>query len=853
LFDVQFFESKRLAFRILLMKHFFWYLLLGCITVATSQTSVSGVVLDESGQSIPFVNVYFKNSSEGTITNEQGKFQLYSSNTHNTLVISYIGYQTLEHKIVGKNAYNLKFVLKEGEQLQEVVVVNKPKKHLKKKDNPAYPILQKIWDNKKRNQLKHLDAYEYKTYSMLEVDLNHLDSAFMKKVLGKGFDSITKIIQKKNANDWFDVPIYMREFFEMVYINNQLNKEKKEKFAERITGVAAEGLAYDKVSVAYKEFDIYENNIKVLEKFFVSPLSTDAYSMYEYVLQDSLVDSGRKFYQIYFFPRQEGDLVFTGSMKVDAALNSVAEINMQLGKNTNLNMVRGMNIDKKFKLINGDYYVLTDTDFEADFTLVTSSDEEKGVYIKNRLVYQDFVPNKPKEEEFYDKTTKQISASQYEKDEQFWNENAVLSEYVKKNHQIIVELQNNKKIKSINGFVNLLTTGNIPVFKNFQLGSLWLAFNRNNVEGTRVRLGLRNYASKDDRFRINTYAAYGFEDKEWKYGAEIKYLAAQDPRLILGVSYMNDFEQISAKVLQDNELLMRNFGVGALFVRGNNFSLTHNRRFSTEIKYEFNDNLHLSLAGIYQDMTSASPENFSTQYVDRNGNIQDKVHGYSTSLTLAFTPGRLPYGFGVERKYSLKNFATYLFRYTKGFSGITGKDFDYHRLQASVRKTFQIGKFGFLNSYVEGSKLIGTVPIVLMTPIHANQTYSVVNSTFSLLNYYDLMADQYVLGQFDYHLNGLLFNRLPLIKKLKWREVGFFRTVYGTVNNSNSAINLSNIPYVAPDKRPYQEYGFGIENIGYGNLRPLRIDFTWRNQYEFQNPHNTTPKFGVLVGVKADF
>ena len=171
--------------------------------------------------------------------------------------------------------------------------------------------------------------------------------------------------------------------------------------------------------------------------------------MYEYVLQDSIEDKGRKYFKIYFFPRQDADLTFKGSMLVDANLYAVSEINMQLGKSTNLNLVRGMNIDKRFELINNEFYVLSDTDFEADFTLVTTSDEEKGVYIKNRLVYQDFVVNQPKEPAFYDKVTKQISATQYERDEQFWSENTVLSDYVKKNHQIIIELQNNKKIKAI--------------------------------------------------------------------------------------------------------------------------------------------------------------------------------------------------------------------------------------------------------------------------------------------------------------------------------------------------------------------------------------------------------------------
>jgi hypothetical protein len=115
------------------------------------------------------------------------------------------------------------------------------------------------------------------------------------------------------------------------------------------------------------------------------------------------------------------------------------------------------------------------------------------------------------------------------------------------------------------------------------------------------------------------------------------------------------------------------------------------------------------------------------------------------------------------------------------------------------------------------------------------------------------MADQYIMGQFDYHLNGLIFNRIPLLRKLKIREVLFYRAVYGTISDKNIAINQSNIPYVAPDSKPYQEFGFGIDNIGFENIRPLRIDFVWRNDYKFQNIHNKTPKFGVLVGVKVDF
>ncbi len=817
-----------------------------------AQTTLEGVVVDEKNNPVPFANLIFPNSSEGTLTDTNGKFKIYSKNNHQKLEISLIGYKSVTYLINKNINKNIVITLSEGEELEEVTIISKPKKHLKKKENPAYKILQKIWEAKPANQLKNIDSYQAKVYEMLEIDLNHLDSTFLKKLAGDDYDSLVSTLSKRYQNEWFEVPIYMRENFKMWYVNNQLNKTKKEKFAERITGISPEGLVFDKLTVAFQEFDLFDNNLKILEKHFVSPLSKEGYNIYEYLLHDSLTIDNRKFYKIFFFPRQAGDLAFKGSFEVDATLSGVKSIEMQIGGDTNLNMVREINIKKDYQL-KGEHYVITQTDFLGDFTLFSNDVKEKGATITKRIAYLDYVFNEPKDPAFFDKVALQKTANQYEKDDAFWDENAVLSDYVKKNHQIILELSNNKKIKSVNKIISLVSTGNIPIFPGFELGSLWLAINRNDVEGTRLRLGLRNYKSKDDRFRLNSYLAYGLQDTQLKYGAEVKYLLEQDPRITIGASYMDDFEQVSAKVFDETELLVRNFGVGALFVRGTNITLTHNRRFSSEVKYEFNQNLQVTIAGIYQDMKSAAPEAFSLDYLDANGHVQNSVQQYTSSITVTYTPGRLIYGFGVERKFSKKNFATYMLRYTKGFGGITQKDFNHHHFRGSITKTYQLGMLGYLNAYFEGSKIFGQVPLALMTPIHANQTYSVVNSTFSLLSYYDLITDEYLTGQFDYHLNGLIFNRIPLLKKLKLREVLFYRTVYGSFRPTNQAISLSNIPYIDPDNQPYQEYGFGIENIGYGNFRPLRVDFTWRNNFQFQNPHNNTPRFGVLLGVKADF
>lgn len=833
-----------------------WLLIKLCFLayLSNAQVSVNGIVTDTKNEPLPYINVYFKNSKVGTTTDINGKFEININQNFKTLIFSSVGFKKLEYTLKSNRDFNITIMLEDVENLQEIVVVSKPMKRLKKTENPAYRIMREVWNRKERNSLKYLDFLQYEKYEMLEVNLNKADTIFMSKILGNEKENIINTLKKEEKSERYNIPIFMTEKYDEVYESSKLNEKKIMRQAERNTGIAPEGLAFDKLSYTFREFDVYDNTINVLEKFFVSPLATDAFSMYDFVLHDSIIKNDRKFYNIYYFPRVDGDLVFKGNFQVDAELYAVNKIKYYTDGKTNINLVRSISMEKEFELIDSIHYVLKESEFEGDFTLVSSSNEnEKGISVSKKIIYQNYELNKPLAQSFYKEKQIQTEANQFEVSNDFWLKKDLMSDYVDKTHQIIKKLQDNKKIKSINNIINFASTGYLNLFKNIQIGNLWLLFNRNDVEGTRFRVAFRNYTSKDDKWRINTYLAYGTQDKALKYGAEAKYLVYPKKRMTLGLSYMDDFEQLASRILEDNELLLRNFGVGALVVRGFNYTLLHNKRASIQWQYEFLENFNMTFAVIHQEIVSADPLNFDISYLDKNNATQNRVNGYSSSLTFSLTPGRINHGFGIERKHNRKNFATYLVRYTKGFEGLTSHDFNYHRLQISKRKAYDLGKFGVINTYLEGSKLFGTVPIALMTPINANQTYSVVNSTFSLLNYYDLMADQYILGQFDYHLGGLIFNRIPLLRRLKYREVFFYRAVMGSITNQNQAINLSNIPYVAPDKKPYQEYGFGIDNIGFENIRPIRIDFVWRNNYEFKNIHNSTPKFGVLLGIRVDF
>ena len=156
---------------------------------------------------------------------------------------------------------------------------------------------------------------------------------------------------------------------------------------------------------------------------------------------------------------------------------------------------------------------------------------------------------------------------------------------------------------------------------------------------------------------------------------------------------------------------------------------------------------------------------------------------------------------------------------------------------------------------IEVGKVFGTVPLPFLTPTPANQAYGtsrfVLNRTFQLLNYYDFVTDAYMNVYMEHHFNGLIFNRIPLLKKTKWRSLILARMAYGTLSEENRAVSVSNIAYNPPE-RLYWEYGFGIENIGIKNLRPIRVDFIWRSAFSSQNGQNN-PYFGIRFAIRPEF
>ncbi len=819
-----------------------------------AQFTVKGRVVDENKHPLPFVNAFIKGTTYGTTTDEDGRFAFICHKRRGELNISSMGFQTQTFDVNAHTKY-LNIVLKEGtDVLEEIIVVTRPKKRLKKEENPAYRILKEFWKRKHKLGVELTDTYSYKKHTTTEIGLNNIDSVFIKTLFNEQYDEVMKEIHFDSDGINYYMPVYMQEQVSKVYGNNKIGKKRVDIEAERKEGFRANGFIFDRMGTTFNNIDVFKNNIPLLKKSFVSPFSSTGFATYDYVLYDSINKGGKKLYDIYFFPRREADFAFQGHFLIADKDFSVKKVTMKVTKDSGINFVRALSFEKHFKVERDSVYLPTKSIYDADFTLLDKSDNQKGMTIRQTDVFSEYNFTKKYPNNFYEITSKKLYPNQYKKDKDYWisyenNQN-------KESYKLLKSVKNKRKVKNITEAVNVISTGYIKMTKSpLELGNLWSILTYNQVEGLRTKLSLRTFKTKDDRFKFRGYLAYGFKDKKIKYGLETKYLLSYQPRIAVGLAYQDDVEQLGSVLMNTTKLLGRSFGTSAILSRGNNYFLSNVKRYLSTINYAVTDNFRFGLTLSRSEMYSATTDdNFSVKYLNDNGTINSQVTDVASDFYISFTPNRMVYGLGVEQRAGEELYPSFILNFRSGYKGIFGGTHNYNKIQFQYNHPIMLGEYGILKTNLELGKTFGKVPLLLLSPIPANQAYSLVKNTFALMNYYDYITDEYASLHLEQHFNGFIFNRIPLINKLKWRSLATFRIVYGSISKQNIEINKSNISYNAPTDKPYYEYGFGIENIGYGNIRFFRIDAIWRSDYtpSLNNVATPTQKFGIRIGLQTD-
>ncbi len=803
------------------MKNIFTLICVFFISSIFAQTKAGGLVYDDLGGTVPYANICFKGTRECVTSDENGRFYIQSDSNHSVLVVSYVGFQTTEVKLAKAVNYNMKVVFGGANLLEEVKIYSGK---TSKKNNPALDILRKIWEKKRKNGLYMFNQYQMNKYEKVEFDMNTIDSAFMKNRVFKGLEFIFDHVDTSKVTGKTYLPIFINESLYETYGDNTNGKKKEILKANKNSGLG-EGNGVDTfIKDLYSEYDIYNNYLNFFDKNFVSPLSRTGINTYNYVLSDSTFIDNKWCYNIVYYPRRKNELTFKGDFWVNDTTFAIKKINMAASKSANINWVKDIYIEQEFDVLNDSVFLLKRDYMMSDFAL-NKKEKSKGVYGKRTTIYSDHKFNEVKPDKFYKESINDFDQSVYNKTDEFWDENRMenLSKDELGVYKMLDTLKTVKKFKQLYNLTTILASGYIQK-GHIDIGPIFSTFGYNDIEGQRLRFGGRTYFGSNDYWRIQAYTAYGFKDNKFKYGVSGKIMVDKKNRIILSGGNRRDVEQIGVSLTTSNDVLGRSFASSSFFASGDNSKLTNVNLTSLSAEIEPLKNFIIQSGISYRTLESASPT-FSLNYFD-NGKIKSDVKQAEFTVGVDYTPKRKLVGYGVERLEVDNNYPRVFVNYSQGLKGVFNSDFNYQKMQLYYRQPIFLGGMGRLFSTFEVGKIFGEVPLGLMAVVPGNQSYFVIDNTYNLMNYYEFVTDQYTSLHLEHHFNGRIFSRIPLLKKLNWREIVGVKAVYGSVSDENKAINASGLNYLAPVDG-YWEYHAGVANI----FKCLRIDFAWRGSY----------------------
>ncbi|KUF42036.1 hypothetical protein AS361_13445 [Myroides marinus] len=810
------------------MKNKITFLLLFLLVSVFSwgQTKVSGKITDQNNQEVPFASVYFKNSTDGVIANEYGKFYLESTKTYDVLIVSFVGYKTLEIPLASKTNLDLKITLEDDNTLDEVKIYAGK---TSKKNNPALDILRKIWERKRKNGLYMFSQYEYDKYEKVEFDLNTIDSAYQKKKLFKGMEFIFAQVDTNRITGKTYLPIFINENIGQVYGDNTNGKKIEKTLGNKNSGFDTNQHIIEFIKDLYVEYNIYNNYIRLFDKDFVSPLSRTGINVYNYVLADSAFIDNKWCYNIVYYPRRKGELTFKGDFWVNDSTFAIKKINMEASKDANINWVKEMYIEQEFDVLNDSVFLLTKDHFMSDFAL-SKREKSKGVYGKRTSIYKHHKFDIEHPSEFYQKNVNAYDDKVYKRDEDFWK--TYRFESLSKDelgiYKMLDTLKTVPKFKFLFDLSSTVASNyyNIDKYK-FDFGPIFSTFGYNDIEGLRLRAGGRTYFGPNDKWRLEGYGAYGLKDNQFKYGISAKVLLHNDSRLILFGGNRRDIEQIGVSLTETTDVLGRSFASNSLFASGDNTKLTKINLTTVGIEIEPVKNLKFSTAFNYRTLKPASDLFNLNYYVDKENNIiSNETKQSEFNLTAEYTPKRKTIGYGVDRTDVDSKYLRMFLKYTQGFKGVLDSDFEYQKIQFYARKPMLLGGFGTLTPTFEVGKTFGEVPLGLLNVVPGNQSWFNIQNTFANLNYYEFVTDQYASLHLEHNFGGRLFSRIPWLRDFNLREIVGIRGIYGKISQENINLNASDVTYKAPSD-PYYEYYIGVGNI----FKIFRIDFSWRGNY----------------------
>ncbi|MCY0969710.1 DUF5686 family protein [Chryseobacterium sp. CY353] len=835
-------------------KYGFLYISLLVTSLFHAQNAATGRIVDaKTNREITAVEIFINDNNTPSITTKSGSFTVQSDSIIYKLKFQKKNYALESVEITAANSNNI-IVKLSGEKvssIEEVVIHNEKTKFKNKKENPAYRIMQEVWKRKRNNGLDKFDTYTYKEYEKIQFDANNLDSAFMNRKIFNKLDFIFDYADS-TARGKMALPIFLNESVYNNFGENKPGKKtKKLLIAQKTSGFQDNQVIAITAKNLYRDINIYDNTLNYFDIGFPSPVGTDGFSTYDYNLIDTVSVRGEQAYKIRYQPRRTDVLAFQGYLFIDTDSYAVLGATLKSTNKINVNFINAISTELEYDNPDDETFLPKKFITEIEMTPFSKKKTAKGLVAKRTVDYSEYEFNKPLDNSVFTRKEEEYDAEFVDKDDAYWVKARPdsLSKSEQGVYEMLEKLQQTPKFNRIVKLYETLASQHYNITKGIDIGPIFSIYGKNDVEGDRIRLGARTYFGQNDPWRIQFYNAYGFKDKQFKYGVEGRYMFNRVNRFMIGAGTKRDITQLGVQLTTEDGIMSRSFASSTVFARGENASLSSVNQTSIFTSIEPWKNFQVRVDGTMQSIKSANPSGFSLMYY-RNGDLRKTTNDSHVTISLIARPGAKFSQTGVDRYEHGTLAPTIVLKYTRGIEGLFNADFNYNKLQFMFYKPILLGSWGKTLLNFEAGKNFDTVPLALQNVIPGNQSYGLVPNTFAQLNYYEFVADTYSTLHIEHHFNGKILSFIPLIKKLKLREVAFIRGAYGSLSDASKNINVENLKYSAPNEQVYYEYGFGIENIGFGNIRILRVDFNWRGNY-LDRPDIS--KFGIKAGFQFNF
>lgn len=812
--------------------------------VVAQSTRVRGKVTDaKTGEPLPLVNVFFKGTNIGVSTDFDGIYTLETRENVEELQASFVGYILQTRKIVSGTYNTVDFHLEpQAFDLEEVQVTPG--------ENPAHAILRNVAKSKKYNNPDRIPGYSCSTYTKMELDLTNMKNGFKNKKLQKNFGFIFDYVDTSVVTGKAYLPLMISEASADYYFRKSPGLSREIVKASRISGIEEDYSLAQFTGHLHVNVNLYDNYVDIFEVRFASPLSDHGLLYYKYFLVDSMQVDGRKTYKIRFHPKAFSTPVLDGEVNIDSASWALQSAHVKMVKGLNVNWIRHLVIDNENQMLNDSVWFPKQDKLFADFS-ITMSDSSKIIsFLGHRQVdYSNVVLRT----EFPEEVLKMdhnvmISRDVLKNDDSYWDtlRPYALSDKERAIYGMVDSIKNVPLYQNIYTIVTTILGGYYDT-KYIGWGPYYKLFSFNKLEGCRFQVGARTTEDFSKKIRLFGHVAYGTKDESFKGGGGFLYTFKELPTSQLSLSFKHDVLQLGAgtSALTTGNIL------SSVLSRGNNDRLSMVNQWDAQFEQEWRQGVSNTFAVQIRDI-------FPSRYVpfrQPDGGEMKSVQATTLRLNTRLSRNEVVVRKAFE-KYSMgSDFPIVGIDLSMGVKGLFKNDYEFYKVEGSVSYDFPVAPIGKSYMILSGGKIFGKVPYPLLKLHEGNATYFYDPYAFSCMNYYEFASDLWASFIWEHHFKGFFLGKIPLMKRLKWREVFIFKGLIGTLSDKNNgSLAGTQAVLLFPEgmssvSKPYFETGVGIENI----FRLFRVDAIWRLTHRHSVPGQNVQNFAVNFSVYLNF